>query len=133
MDEFVSSHSGINNSIKNIEDNDGNEIENNTNVWVLGVSGTIGAGTNLSGGVQLVIDSNGNIGIQIVGGAGGEAGASGNGSIYAGMYRAPSIYSLEGFGIEEGGTGGEVLIVGGGLGKHVMIMGIHYIMVDMEA
>lgn len=42
-------------------------------------------------------------------------GASGNVSVYGGGYVAPSVYDIEGFGIEEGGTGGEGMIVGGGL------------------
>lgn len=40
-------------------------------------------------------------------------GASGNVSVYEGGYAAPSVYDIEGFGIEEGGTGGEGTIVSG--------------------
>ena len=88
--------------------------DKNTVIGVLGLSGSIGAGEYMSGGVQVVCDRKGNIALQVSGGTGVEIGQSGNGSVFAGIYMAPSIYNLEGYGIEEGVTLGEGLIFGGG-------------------
>ena len=104
----------IKNNSSQLENKTDIQIEKKTAVVVLGVSGSLGAGLNISGSVQLVVDGNGNLALQVSSGTGAEIGASGNGSVFLGGYYAPSLYSLEGFGLEEGGTAGEAIIVGGG-------------------
>lgn len=101
-------------------DNESNNTDKNDDsdkdipIGVLGLSGSIGAGAYMSGSVQVVWDLNGNIALQVSGGTGAEIGQSGNGSIFLGVYKAQAISELNGYGLEEGGTIGEGLIIGGG-------------------
>lgn len=77
-------------------------------VVAIGLSGSIGGGGYLGGAIQLVIDMDGNVGIQFSGGAGSEAGLSADGTAYVAVYpRKKNITDIEGFGIETGGSLGE--------------------------
>lgn len=99
------------------------ELESiNRPICVLGASASFGAGLYGSVGAQKVIDPvkiltdpMHAVGYQVVGGAGAEAGASADGSVYFGIYYADDIAWTEGFGTEIGGSGGEGVILGGGL------------------
>lgn len=85
-------------------------------VVAFGISGSIGTGAYGSIAAQFVVDGDGNIGIQIVPGTGIEAGSSADASLYAAVYPGTeTIYDLEGFGVEVGGSGGEGGIVSGAL------------------
>ncbi|MEE5990544.1 MAG: DUF6531 domain-containing protein [Lachnospiraceae bacterium] len=112
-----------------VADGDGNDyslnedLETTTHpVLVIGVSGSAGAGGNVVGGVQTVIDPTlllsdfkHSIAIQGVGGFGIEAGASARGSVYVGTMVVDKIKNLEGFGTEEGLSGGEGMEFGVGV------------------
>lgn len=85
-------------------------------VVALGISGSAGTGGYVSFAAQFVIDGNGNMGIQIVPGAGIEAGSSADATLYAAVYPGTeNIYDLEGFGMEVGGSGGEGFVGSGAL------------------
>lgn len=85
-------------------------------VVAIGISGSIGAGGYLCGSVQLVVDMNGNIGLQFAGGAGVQAGASADGTAYVAVYPGmESISDTEGFGTDMGGSIGEGLVGSAGI------------------
>lgn len=108
MNDFESKYDDIIQAIQ-----DANEIDG---VVAIGLSGSLGAGAYLCGSVQLVVDMNGNIGLQFSGGAGGEVGASADGTAYVAVYPGmESIYEVEGFGTDIGGSFGEGLIGSAGL------------------
>lgn len=80
-------------------------------VVAIGISGSAGGGAYISGAGQLVIDLHGNIGLQIVPGAGVEAGASADATAYVAIYPGiADISELEGFATEIGGSFGEGFI-----------------------
>lgn len=77
-------------------------------VVAIGISGSIGGAAYISCGAQLVIDMDGNIGIQIIPGTGAEAGVSADATAYVAVYPGmESITDAEGFGTEIGGSFGE--------------------------
>ena len=77
----------------------------------IGLTAGISAGFTMSGAVQLVIDFHGNVGIQASYGVGEEMGTSADISAAVSVYPGvDSIYDLEGFGVEIGGSGGPLLI-----------------------
>ncbi|MBN2920145.1 MAG: hypothetical protein JTJ28_11135, partial [Lactobacillus sp.] len=114
MNEINEQEKASNNDNESNNTNKNADSEKDIPIGVLGLSGSIGAGAYMSGSVQFLWDLNGDIALQVSGGTGVEIGQSGNGSIFGGMYMAPSIDSLKGYGIEEGATVGEGLILGGG-------------------
>lgn len=80
-------------------------------VVAIGISGSLGSSLYLSSAGQLVVDMHGNIGLQLAYGAGMEMGASADVTAYIAVYPgAESIYTIEGFGTEVGGSFGELLI-----------------------
>lgn len=108
MNDFESKYDDIIQAIQDAIEIDG--------VVAIGLSGSLGAGTYLCGSVQLVIDMNGNIGLQFSGGAGGEVGVSADGTAYVAVYPGmESIYEVEGFGTDIGGSFGEGLVGSAGL------------------
>ena len=84
----------IKNNSSQLENKTDIQIEKKTAVVVLGVSGSLGAGLNISGSVQLVVDGNGNLALQVSSGTGAEIGASGNGSVFLGGYYLPRCSSF---------------------------------------
>ncbi|MCR4691236.1 MAG: hypothetical protein K5739_07825 [Lachnospiraceae bacterium] len=85
-------------------------------VVAIGLSGSLGAGLYGGGAVQLVIDMNGNMGLQFGVMTGGEVGASADGTLYIAVYPGmESINGTEGFGTDLGGSGGEGLVISGGI------------------
>lgn len=85
-------------------------------VVAIGISGSIGAGGYLCGSVQLVVDMNGNIGLQFAGGAGAQAGASADGTAYVAVYPGmENISDAEGFGTDVGGSIGEGFVGSAGI------------------
>ncbi len=85
-------------------------------VVAIGISSSIGAGGYLCGSVQLVVDMNGNVGLQFSGGAGAEAGASADGTVYAAVYPGmKNISETEGFGTDMGGSFGEAFVGSAGI------------------
>ncbi len=108
MNDFESKYDDIIQAIQDATEIDG--------VVAIGLSGSLGAGGYLCGSVQLVVDMNGNIGLQFSGGAGGEVGVSADGTAYVAVYPGmESIYEVEVFGTDIGGSLGEGLIVSAGL------------------
>lgn len=108
MNDFESKYDDIIQAIQDATEIDG--------VVAIGLSGSLGAGAYLCGSVQLVIDMNGNIGLQSSGGTGVEAGASADGTAYVAVYPGmESIYEVEGFGTDIGVSFGEELIASAGL------------------
>lgn len=108
MNAFESKYDDIIQAIQ-----DANEIDG---VVAIGLSGSLGTGLYLCGSVQLVVDMDGNIGLQFSGGTGGEVGASADGTAYVAVYPGmESIYDVEGFGTDIGGSFGEGLIGSAGL------------------
>ena len=80
-------------------------------VVAIGLSGSIGGGAYLGGSVQLVVDMNGNIGLQFCGGTGLEMGASADATAYAAVYPGKeNIDDIEGFGAEAGASLGEGIV-----------------------
>ena len=114
MNEINEQEKASNNDNESNNTNKNADSEKDIPIGVLGLSGSIGAGAYMSGSVQVVWDLNGNIALQVSGGTGAEIGQSGNGSIFFGVYKAQAISELNGYGLEEGGTIGEGLIIGGG-------------------
>uniref|UniRef100_UPI00054EDB38 RHS repeat-associated core domain-containing protein n=1 Tax=Butyrivibrio sp. AE2005 TaxID=1496722 RepID=UPI00054EDB38 len=106
--------------IEKLEDFEGDERP----IIVFGISGAFGQDLYLGGGGQMVLDPLKVItdpahalGFQAVGGTGGIISAGpgeAKATIYLGAYSAESISELEGFGTEVGGSGGEVIVLGGG-------------------
>lgn len=77
-------------------------------VVAIGLSGSVGGGGYLGGSVQIVVDMNGNVGLQFCGGTGVEAGVSADATAYAAVYPGKeNITDIEGFGAETGGSLGE--------------------------
>ena len=72
-------------------------------VGLVSLTGSIGSGGYLSGGVQIAVDWHGNIEIYPVYGTGVQAGASGKFNVGVGFLAVPTAEDAKGFGLEVGG------------------------------
>lgn len=82
-------------------------------VGLVSLTGSIGSGEYLSGGVQIAMDWHGNIEIYPVYGTGVQAGTSGKFNVGVGFLAVPTAEKAKGFGIEMGGSIGLVGIIPG--------------------
>lgn len=82
-------------------------------VVLIGTGISFGAAANVSLGLQLAIDANGNMYYQVAPGAGVKAGADVSGDISIGLLPGKTCEDTEGFGVAVGASGGEGIIVGG--------------------
>ena len=83
-------------------------------LWTIGIGfqGGGGLGWGFSGGIQLVVDSDGQIGWVMTGGTGGTAGMTVSGGVAFAFTNASRIEQLGGIGGTSGGSFGEVVCGG---------------------
>ena len=125
-EQFGKSIASKTNEVKDWVDEKLEDIEGgNRPIFVFGISGSAGQDLYFGGGGQIVLDPvkvitdpAHSLGFQAVGGAGGIVSVGpgeAKATIYLGGFYADDIDNLEGFGTEIGGSGGEVIVPGGGV------------------